>query len=359
MNHRFSFALITTALVLVSACQREAAPPPPQGMPPTPVTLAAAEPADIEDATEYVAALKSLQATPIQPQVEGQITRVHVRSGQRIAAGQPIVQIDARRQQAAVSSDEAEHAAKQANVAFARSQLQRAKDLLAAGAISRQEFEQAETALRTAEADLKSREAQVQQGQVQLRYYTVVAPTTGIVGDVPVRVGNQVTPQTVLTTIEQNARLEVHVQVPLERAPTLKTGLPMQIVDANGAVAGSTMVSFISPRVDDQTQSVLVKGILTNPGALRSQQFVRARIVWRSSKGMVIPVLAVTRVNGQYFAFVAERKDGGLVARQRQVKLGQMIGDTYALLGGIQPNERIVVSGVQKLADGAPIVPQT
>lgn len=358
MNHRFAFALITTALVLVSACQREAGPPQPRGMPPTPVTLAPAEPTDIEETTEYVAALRSMQSTPIQPQVDGQITRVHVRSGQRIAAGQPIVQIDARRQQAAVSSEEAEHAAKQANVAFARSQLQRAKDLLAAGAISRQEFEQAETALRTAEADLKSREAQVQQGQVQLRYYTVVAPTTGIVGDVPVRVGNQVTPQTVLTTIEQNARLEVHVQVPLERAPELKQGLPIQIVDANGAVAGST-VSFISPRVDDQTQSVLVKGILTHSGALRSQQFVRARIVWRSSKGLVIPVLAVTRVNGQYFAFVAEPKDGGLVARQRQVKLGQMIGDTYALLGGIQPSERIVVSGIQKLADGVPIVPQT
>ena len=101
---------------------------------------------------------------------------------------------------------------------FARQQLQRATELMAAGAISRQELEQAETALRTAEARLQSLQAQVQQQEVQLRYFTVTAPTAGVVGDVPVRVGNQVTPQTVLTTIDQNDTLELNVQVPVERA---------------------------------------------------------------------------------------------------------------------------------------------
>ncbi len=353
--------MVSAALASTVACGQDAGPPEgmSQGMPPASVKLAVAQPTDIEETTEYVAALKSLQSTPIQPQVEGQITRIDVRSGQHVTTGQPLVRIDARRQQAAVSSDEAEHAAKEANVAFARAQLQRANELFAAGAISKQELEQADTALRTAEADLKAHEAQIQEGRVHLRYFTVVAPTSGIVGDVPVRVGNQVTSQTVLTTIEQNARLEVHVPVPLARAPDLKLGLPLRIADSSGAVVATTTVSFISPRVEDETQSILVKGVVANPGALRSQQFVRARIVWRSSKGLLIPILAVVRVGGQHFAYVAEQKDGGLVARQRRVVLGPTVGDNYMLVEGIKPNERIVVSGVQKLADGAPIVPQT
>ena len=122
------------------------------------------------------------------------------------------MQIDPQRQQAAVSSQEAERAAREANVSFARQQQQRASELFAAGAISKQELEQArDGARRRPRPSLQALQAQVQQQQVQLRYYTVTAPTAGIVGDVPVRVGNQVSPQTLLTTIDQNDTLEVYV----------------------------------------------------------------------------------------------------------------------------------------------------
>ena len=277
------------------------------------------------------------------------------------------MQIDPRRQQAAVTSQEAERAAREANVSYARQQQQRASELYTAGAISKQELEQAETALKTAEANLDALQAQVQQQQVQLRYYTVAAPTGGIIGDVPVRVGNQVTPQTVLTTIDQNETLEV-VSVPIERASELKNGLPMRILSSDGQQRlATTTIGFISPHVDDQTQSVLVKGTVRNAdGALRGSQFVRASIIWRTTAGLVIPVTAVLRINGQFFAFVAEDakdKPGGaggtgLVARQRAIKVGPIVGDNYAVLDGIKPNERVVVSGAQKLADGAPITPQ-
>ncbi len=200
---------------------------------------------------------------------------------------------------------------------FARQQQQRATELYAAGAISKQEKEQAETALATAEADLKALQAQVDQQQMQLRYYTVAAPTAGVIGDVPVRVGMQVSTQTLLTTIDQNAVLEVYVAVPIERAADLKPGLPLHVLSGDGQhELAKTTVSFISPRVDDQTQSMLVKGTVRNPdAALRSSQFVRARIVWRTAPGLVIPVTAVVRINGQYFVFVAEQAGGKLVAQ--------------------------------------------
>ena len=326
-------------------------------MPPTPVALQPAAMSPVDDTTEYVASLKSLRSTTIQPQIDGQITQILVKSGDRVAQGAPLIQIDPRRQQAAVSSQEAELAAREAAVAFARQQAQRTRELYTAGAISKQEQEQAATALQTAEANLKALQAQVQQQVVQLRYYTVTAPTAGVIGDVPVRVGNQVTPQTVLTTVDENTTLEIYVNVPVERAPELKTGLPIQILSSDGSeqIAASA-VNFISPHVDDQTQSVLVKGPVRNPdGKLRALQYVRARIVWATRQGLVVPVTAVVRINGQFFAFVAENAGGKLAAKQRSIKVGPIVGQNYVVLEGIKAGERVVTSGAQKLADGAPI----
>jgi RND family efflux transporter MFP subunit len=348
------------AVWVASGCNRggQAAAGPPQ-MPPTPVSLATAQTKPLDQTTEYVATLKSLRSTTVQPQIDGQITQILVKSGDRVGLGAPLVQIDPRRQQAAVSSQEAELAAREAAVSFARQQAQRTNELFTAGAISKQEQEQAATALQTAEANLKALQAQVQQQVVQLRYFTVTAPTAGIVGDVPVRVGNQVTTQTVLTTIDQNDTLEVYVSVPMERAPDLKSGLPMQVLSSDGGdTLASTSINFISPHVDDQTQSILVKGQVRNPdGRLRASQYVRARIVWKTTEGMVVPVTSVLRINGQFFAFVAEDAGGKLVAKQRAIKVGPIVGDSYPILEGLKAGERVVTSGAQKLADGVPIQP--
>lgn len=348
---------VAIAIAAMTACNRNQGPPPgAMAFPPAAVKVVPAAMTPVEDASEYVATLKSLRSTTIQPQIDGQITRLFVRSGERVAAGAPLVQIDPQRQQAAVSSQEAERSARQAAVTFAEQQQQRSAQLFTAGAISRQELEQAETALRTAQANLASLDAQVRQQQVQLRYYTVTAPTAGMVGDIPVRVGMQVSPQTLLTTIDANDTLEVYVSVPVERAGQLRAGLPLRILSGDtDEEAAATSVSFISPHVDDQTQSVLVKGTVKNPGGLRASQFVRARIIWQTAPGLVIPVTAVARINGQTFAFVADSAGGKPVAKQRAVKLGPIVGDNYAVLSGLALNDRVIVSGVQKLADGAPI----
>jgi RND family efflux transporter MFP subunit len=364
-------AWAVVAAAATTACNRgQQTPAGPPQMPPTPVKIEVARVAPIEDTTEYIATVKSLRSTAIQPQIDGQITQIFVKSGDRVRQGAPMMQIDQRRQQAAVSSQEAELGARDAAVTFARQQAQRSAELLAAGAISRQELEQADTALRTAEANLRALQAQLQQQQVQLRYFTVTAPTDGIVGDVPVRVGNQVTPQTVLTTVDQNQVLEVYVEVPLERSSALKLGLPIHVFSSDGSERlSSTVVNFISPRVEDQTQSILVKGQIANTdGRLRAAQFVRARIVWKTNEGLVVPVTAVLRINGQFFAFVAEdapaasaggtnagERGARLVARQRAIKVGTIVGDNYPVLDGLKDGERVVTSGAQKLADGAPI----
>jgi RND family efflux transporter MFP subunit len=322
------------------------------------VQLAAIRPVPIEDASTYLASVQSLSSTPISPQVAGDIMRIYVRSGDRVQAGTPLVQIDPRAQRAAVSSQDAARAAQEALAANARQQFERAKTLLSVGAISQQEFDQAQANAEAAARQLASLNARVQQEQVTLNYYEVRAPAAGIVGDVPVRVGMRVTADTVLTSVDRNQDLEVYVQVPLDRSRQLRTGLPLQIFDGvSGAPVADTTVSFVSPTVDDQTQSVLVKGRLAGAPSLRALQFVRARIVFDTSNGLVVPMLAVLRINGQPFVFVAEQDTGRLVARQRAIQVGEILGNDYRVLGGLQPNEQVVVSGVQRLANGAPIRP--
>ena len=142
-----------------------------------------------------------------------------------------------------------------------------------------------------------------------------------------------------------------------------RPGLPIRITSDSGELLTTTTASFISPRVEDDTQSILVKGQVKNPdGQLRASQFVRAQIVWSTREGLVLPVTAAVRINGAHFAFVAEQVSGpdgkpALVAKQRAIKVGTIIGDNYSVLEGLKPGDRVVVSGAQKLADGAPIAP--
>ena len=355
----FPWLVAAAAPLGLAGCLAGAADAPPQGAPAMPVQIQVARAAPVEDASEYIATLRSRDQALIMPEVEGQVTEILVRSGDRVEAGAPLVQIDPARQQAMVKSQQDTRAAKQASLEFARREFERVEALHAEGILSRQELDRARAALEAATAELEALGAQLNEQQVQLRYHRVTAPTGGVVGDVPVRVGDRVTVSTLLTTLSRASGLEVYVSVPVERAPALRRGLPLRIVTSAGGVAAETRVSFVSPHVDDATQTVLVKGWVPNLGhGLRPAQLVRARIVWGTREQPLVPVLAVSRLGGQHFAFVAEQEKGVLVARQKPVQVGEIVGNDYVVLGGLAVGERVVVSGTQRLTDGAPIQPQ-
>lgn len=353
--------LVLTALIGAAACggnNAQQGPGGPGGMPPAEVQTITLEPKPIPLTTEYVATIRSLSSTTIQPQVDGVIRRILVRSGDRVRAGQPLVQIDPDKQQASVASLEAARVARQADVAYARQQLARMQKLFEAGAVSRQELEQAETAQQTAEAQLKAIESQIREGQVELQYYRVTAPTSGTIGDIPVRTGDRVTSATVITTIDQAQGLEVYVSVPLEQASRLKPGLPIEILGSDGQVVARNPMTFIAPRADDATQSVLVKARLDKlPPDVRVLQYVRARIVWTEEPALTVPVIAVNRMAGQYFVFVVAQGEQGTVARQKPIAVGQIVGDDYVVQSGLEAGEQVIVSNIQKIGDGAPVKP--
>lgn len=354
----FAFVTASALVLIVSACNRGGATPAggPTAFPPATVATVTLQPRAVERASEFIATLRSLRSSTIQPEVSGSVTRIFVKSGDRVRTGTPLVQIDPDRQQAAVQSTEANRSGAEADVQYWRQQVTRLQALVSAGAISRQEFEQAENSLKTAEAKLAAIDAQVSENRVQLRYYRVVAPQDGVVGDISIRPGDRVTEATVITTVDENSSLEAYIQVPLEQAPDVRPGLPVQLLDADGKVAAVNPVSYVAPRVDPSTQSVLVKSLLKDaPPKLRSQQFTRAKIVWSTAPGLTVPVIAVSRVSGQYFCFVVESQGGALVARQRPVQVGEITGDDYVVKGGLKAGDRVVTSGIQKLADGAPV----
>ena len=324
-----------------------------------PVSLATLEAKPIEQASEFIATLRSLRSTTIQPEVEGVVTRIFVKPGDRVRAGVPLMQINADKQAATVRSTEANRTGVLADVEYWREHVKRLESLVKAGAISEQEFQQARNSLRTAEARLEALDAQVREGRVELQYYRVDAPQPGVVGDITVRAGDRVTPTTVITTIDDISSMEADIQVPLDRATDLRLGLPVQILDSEGKAIATNPVSFVAPRVDERTQTVLVKSQLRDaPPAMRVQQFSRARIVWRNAPGLTIPLTAVLRISGKYFCYVAESRDGGLFARQQPIEVGELIGNEYIVRSGLKAGDRIVTSGIQKIGNGAPIKPE-
>jgi RND family efflux transporter MFP subunit len=358
MTTLLHLAAILVASALAAACGQTEAASGSAAPPAVPVKLADVEPTTVQDASEYVATLRSRRSITLRPQTDGQIRQIFVRSGDVVKAGAVIMQIDPSRQAASLRSQEATRVARQADLSYARQQYDRMAALFKDGIVARQQLDQARSTLDGAQAQVDALEAQVREQAVQLRYYRITAPADGQVGDIPVREGDYVTPQTTLTTVDRNERLEAYVSVPIERAAGLKLGMPVQIVDRAGATLATSRLFFISPQVNDETQSVLVKAIVDNPGGrLRAEEFVRARVVWGSFEAPVVPVPAVTRLNGQPFLFVAEERDGALVARQRPVQLGPIFGNGYVVRKGIAPGERVVVSGIQKLRDGAPVTP--
>ena len=352
-------AALLAALLLTTACgkSKEANAAAPQAMP---VNVQTATAQKVDDSTDYVATLKSRDSAVVMPQVEGIITQIFVHSGERVTSGAPMMQIDPAKQQATVKSQVSATAAQVAQVKWAQQNYDRVNGLANAGVVSKQDLDQARANLDAAQAQLHSLDAQVSEQQVQLHYYKVVAPRAGMVGDVPVRVGDRVVTTSTLTTVDRPGSLEAYIYVPIEKSAQLKINLSVQIVDASGSSLAASRITFISPQVDTATQTVLVKATIANSNdSLRTAQFIRARVVWSSQEKPVVPVVAVSRIGGLYFAFVAESDHkGGYVVHQKPLQIGQIVGNNYVVLDGVKPGDKVVVSGTQFLVDGVPVVPR-
>lgn len=307
---------------------------------------------------EYVATVKSRRSASIQPQVDGSLTRILVKSGDHVRAGQALMTIDPQKQQATVDQQRSTEAQKKATYDYNKQEVWRQQQLFKEGVTSKQNLDFAVQAFDNSKNDWESASAASTSQRRELGYYNLTAPLAGIVGDIPVHIGDYVSPQTLLTTVDENTQLEAYVYIPTERAGDIRMGLPVQIVTSTGELIESTEINFVSLQVDTALQGILVKAPLHSPlDKFRNAQLVKARVIWSTTPAPTVPVLAVTRIGGQAFVYIATQSGEGTVAKQRVVNLGDTVGNDYAVRDGLKPGEKVIISGTQFLIDGAPVKP--
>jgi RND family efflux transporter MFP subunit len=305
----------------------------------------------------YVATVKSRRSATMQPQVDGNLTRIYVKSGDAVKAGQVLMQIDPLKQVATVQSQQGTEQQQRAVYQYNQADVARQKALFEAGIISKQAYDQSVQSFQNSRGALDSASALTNTQRQQLAYYQIRAPFAGIVGDIPVHLGDYVSQTTQLTTVDENRDLEAYIYLPTERASQVRMGLAVDLVDNTGAVVAHSTIDFVSPEVDNGLQSVLAKAPIPPSAHVRNGQLVNARVTFSTKPAPTVPVLAVTRIGGQTFVYVAAPKGNGFAAHQIAVNIGEPIGNTYPVLSGLKPGDRVILSGIQFLQDGIPVQP--
>ncbi len=391
----------------VAACSQSQPPGAMDGPQAVQVQVQVLQPGTFEENSDFVGSLEAEQRIELKPEVDGRVTQVLASSGSAVARGQPVVQLSTDQvqsevavnqssaqaagfgrnaAQAQVDAAQAGLARAQADVELATVEFGRTKRLVEAGALSRQELDNAQNQLNVAQAaqrqasdNVRAAQAQLQQAlstfeqaqaqvdvsQANLGFRQVVAPVAGFLGDVSLKVGDYVQAGDSLATITQNSELFLRIQVPTTRASQLRTGIPVELLSPDtGEPLATGSVSFISPEVDGEGQSILVKARFPNEaGNLRDGQFVRARLIWSTTATLLVPTVAVTRIAGQSFVFVAtdQPQEGGQtlrVATQRPVQLGPIQGGNYQVIDGLEAGDEVIVTNILQLQDGRPIDPE-
>ncbi|WP_223646623.1 efflux RND transporter periplasmic adaptor subunit [Corallococcus sp. EGB] len=329
------------------------APPPPRE-----VQVVALAPHEVRDTGEYLGSLLSRQSVSVLPQVNGYIRKILVKPGQKVEAGAPLIEVDARQETAALDSAQAQQSSSAVELELAKRTLARTESLNREGLASVQELERAQAAVKAAEAAARAAGATVAQRQVQLQFHVVRAPFAGTMGDVLVRVGDYVSATTTLTSVAQADVLEVSVSVPAFRARSLKPDTQLELLDQQGRVILTSTVFYVAPQTDPRTQLVEVKAAFRNTVGLRPSELLRARLVYSTRDALQIPALAVVRQSGQPFAMVVEKKDGKTLVERRPVALGQLGDMSYVVEGGLKQGDLVAVSSLHMLRDGMPVIPK-
>jgi RND family efflux transporter MFP subunit len=383
-------------VALLSACNET---PKPAGFPPAVVQVTPVAVRPFCEKTDYLGTLRSRKSVTLSPNVEGQVAQIFVTSGQSVHAGDKLLQIDARMQSAqkesfeaaalSVNSDLANAKAtlaslesslnsKVSTVEFSNAQYARYQTLADQGAVALADRDSWKNRSEAAESErqvvLRQIEAQrmtvqkfertyrqaldsLQAQKEQLKYYSITAPFAGIVGDIPVKVGNHVSSSTTLTTVTENHPLEVYISIPAEKVSAMTLGMSVALLSTDGDNFGTSKVTFIAPTVDPASQTVLVKTLYANDkNLLRADQTARAQIIWKQREGIAVPTTAVMQVAGKRYVFVAEKdKDGKEHARQAEIEIYGIEGTHYQVKSGLKLGDRLITTGIQRLTDGAPI----
>ena len=348
---------------------REAAPPPPR---PSVVVEPIAR-RDVRVVREFIGTTEGDVDAEIRAQVSGYLISRDYREGTLVKRSDLLFRIDERPFRAAL--DQARGDLERARAVLAKSEqdVARFTPLAREGAVSQQELDNAVQAARAGRAAVDAAKAVVDKAQVDLGFTRIISPIDGLAGVANAQIGDLVAPASPkpLTTVSQVDPIRVAIPISerdylrfagpiresLEQGPRAdKTEL--ELVLADGSVhphAGHIVV--VGREVDPTTGTILMKGAFPNPGlTVRPGQYARVRVATEVLQAaLVVPQRAVTELQGTHQVAVLGSGD---VIEMRVVELGPQDGSDVVIQKGLEPGERIVVEGIQKVRNGVQVTPQ-
>lgn len=366
--------VVLFGLFLLAGCQREEV----KREPPPPLTVLYVMPTEDEvtEFEEFTGRTASTEVIELRARVGGYLTHIEFRDGASVTAGQVLFRIDDRPFQAEEQQAAAAIARSDARTQRLTSQLRRAKELLDKKAISENEYETVQFDLDEAAAALREAVAVHERARLNLDFTTITAPISGQIGRTMIDVGNIVTPdQTLLATIVPTEKMYVYFDMDertvlrlrrLESAGTIAPlrdhSIPVRISLADSdEFALEGMVDFLDNQIDPATGTLRARATVDNAnGFLSSGLFVRLKFpIGKPERSLLVPEESLASDQGRPFVFVvAEDEDGKSIAEARPVVTGPQVGPRRVIREGVNADDRIIVTGLQRLRRQMEITPR-
>jgi membrane fusion protein (multidrug efflux system) len=362
-NRIFNYTIIA-GLSLAVACTNKEAPRQQMGGP-VPVSVVEAQLSNAIYYDEYPATVVALNEVDLRPQVNGYITGIFFREGEKVTKGQKLYAIDAQQYTATYEQAVANLAVQKANLERAQKDVERYHELDKNDAISKQQVDNADAALEAAKRQVEAAQASVTAMQTNVRYTVITAPFDGTIGLSQVKLGTAVSAgQTLLNTISSDDPIAVDFAIDqseifrfmqlFEKNKSNKKDSTFRLIVNREGYSEYGYISVIDRAVDKQTGTIKVRlNFANSKKLLRSGMSVSVRVQSSpSDKSITIPFKAVTEQLGQFFVYTVG--DSNKVTQQK-VTLGKQIGHDIIVKEGVLPNQTIVVEGTQKLREGSVI----
>lgn len=361
----YTALLLGLTATIISGCSARSddpvAPPPPK------VEVASVLEQDITLWDAFTGRLVSPQTVELRPRINGYIDSVNFEEGALVQKGDTLFVIDPRPYQARANAADAERQQRQSELTLARSEAERAKQLLERQAISREEFDQRQARLQSAQAALSAAEAALESATLELEYTQVKAPVSGRVGLAHITEGNLAgANESLLTTIVSVDPMYVYFESDEETARGILQGMNNQgFQTVQVGLAGEPghphrgQIDFVDNHMNTQTGTLQIRARLSNSdGLLKPGQFARVLMpIQHLSDALLVDQKAVLTDQDRRFVYVVTDENR---TDRRQVVLGRRSGGLWVIEQGLQAGERIVINGLQKVrASGVEIAPET
>ncbi len=271
------------------------------------------------------------------------ITRVLFTDGQRVSAGTPLVQLQAREEDAGIIEARAQ-------VTQAQRNYDRYRQLAERGVAPRVTAEQAQTELETAQASLSAAEAR--RGDRVIR-----APFAGVLGLSTVTAGTLINPGAVIATLDDIGIIRVDFPVPERYLSSLRAGLPVSaIADAYEGEAFTGRIAQIDTRINEQTRAVTARAEFPNPGGrIRPGMLIRVGVQQGQRQSTAVPESAIQYEGDGAFVYRIAKADNGSTAQRVEVETGVVESGFVEVLSGLKAGDRIVGSGLNRIQPNAPV----